>query len=370
MSSVITGPIISKANNAHITTYGPFKFDRSILASTPTAEKKINNTPKCFNTGAVNLCTASILTCLSQQYVCKNDPKLKTQNCSDLSNENTISPLGFTSWEIKDAKYQGITSDAYNTIPLDQIISKGSVGAIALMNSIYTDFSFYTNDCYPFDQFINNLNNQSSNNNAQELLATFFNKLTKAYSILKNKYTTPEGSVCVDCLNSITPTETADIFSILSLNNSKQNIENLKKVINLPLESFLFELLFGTKCERKNFNVKKPKINYFPENKDTTEITDEKILNSIKENINNSNMIALRNICLEKKNNSCIEKHIVAISGYREYDGTTYLKIQQNAGEEMDKKFEWVEATHLIQNIEKSSLNQYEMGTLTWLSNK
>lgn len=370
MSSVIAVPIISNANNPNIILHGPFKLERSILDTIPTKEKIINNTPKCFATGEVDLCTASILTCLTQDYLCKHDPKFKNQNCSDLSDENTISPFGFTSWEVKDPEYRGAaTPDAYSTIPLDKI-TKGSVGALALANSIYTDFSFYTNDCYPFDQFINNITKLFSNDPTEGLMKTFIAKLTNTYSKLKYKYTTTEGTICLDCLKNMTETETDVYFSTLNLENSKKNIEILRAVIKLPLESSLFELLFGSRCERKKFNVKKPEINYFPNNKDTTEITDEKLLSSIKENVDNSNMTALRNICLKEENNICIEKHTVAISGYREYDGITYLQIKQNAGKELDKKLEWVEATYLIKNLVRTSQKQYEMGTLTWLSNK
>lgn len=365
---------------ANVKALGAFYSDSSILNSKttiPIKSKIIDNLPNSISTGIANLCSPASYAYMLQHYLCQNSPSLRDLSCSDLPNDLKISLLGFMNWEIKNDSSSLNSPYSYSKIPIDDNKFLSATGKLSLKNAILTGFSFYTEDCFSTDQFLNTLTEKFQTNgiSSTEALSIFFLKLKTSYNTIQKKYLV-EGKFCEECFKNTSDSELSELLNLLNLKNETITTDNLKTLLSLPLDQFLYNLLYGKRCKRKKFNANIPTLDYYPDygNDEQSIETTNELLNVIMHNMDQSKVTVLSNICMQKNNNDCIDVHVVSITGYKTFEVNgkkiTYLQVKQNLGDEVSRYLNdgWVEADTLLSSVIKNG-KKFKAGTLTSLNN-
>jgi len=312
-------------------------------------EVLVENMPIYKSQDGLPVCSGCATSVVIQKFIC--DTK-KISNCAD---ENLVKPDFSINSLAMFALATPINSDPklnkqftnYESLNFNS----GGIGYNILITAM-TDFSFYTEKCYAFDQFANRYGQNYT------LMNTILSKLKTSYEKNKKQLIskldsnekitlTEANSECPDCLNNLKNQIQNDFFKT---QDTEIILEGLSKN---TFDEFLFTSLFGN-CNTKSF--KKPNsVEYFPKNNED-KVTRTQAIDKIKDILKKQKPIVADSLCsVVHKNNpkACIYSHALVISGYKEVCNKNkckkLFKVHNCEGKDwQDQTGSWFDAETLL----------------------
>ncbi len=377
----MTFVIFSSSNVFSEEIFTPYKIVSNSYKTVQGSEKIVDNMPRVRSQDTLGLCYAFSSATLLQKYYCDD---VKIQKCSDVSVDETISPVAITGFKepIESQKdpqtgkfdKQDKKTFAHSFLPAKDSDDGGN--QLWLLSNASIQHSYCAESFFPFDQFVgvNNFSDLSpfeAQDKMRKLATEKISELQKTY----NKYKTEATSVesCTECL--------AEIKKIIPINDRDDLIQRAFK--KNSFQEFLYEALFKS-CDKK-VKLTTPTMDYFPKTDLTGSESEFKsnknhpvkiqIMNQIKKVTNNSVPIQM-SFCTDKKGGDCTGTHVAVISGYKKVCNeknqcADMIKIQNSYGmawQEMHNDG-WVLADEMLNATWGAyKKNMIGPGLLSWVS--
>lgn len=368
LTNIWSSASVGQQGASLISTQAFQKIDRSIFPYKCGPAAEVSNMPRIKSIGTWRLCGAESARSCAQWYVCK---QRNIADCSNLKPEEEISTLSMQAWawiSYDNPKMYGDPSlhRNLNLLSYDKSTKRpfleGGFGALSLSNS-RKSFSFYSDACYPFDQF--------SNTNRFPSEAAAISSLVRAEKFYEENKRKTEG-FCEDCFAREIGNQFGIIFDRGKLSNA---------LSSNTFNQFMFELIFAG-C-RKKISEKPPTFGEFPQVSDADDPKFAKgnynkthIGQKISEIIEkNKAPVNLDGICFakNKENGNQCEYHDLAISGFDKVcknanctDCRERIKVHNSWGSDWQKDYTddgYIDKQSVLNNLRDPLLPS----TLTWI---
>ncbi len=361
------------------TDFSPYKIVSKDYETVSGSEKIIDNMPIVRFQGPLDLCYAFSSATLLQKYYCDD---MKIKKCSEVSMDETISPIGITGFK---EPLKSKVNEKGDYIAIDRntfahsFIDLGGEGAggshFELLDNAKFHHHFCTESFFPFDQFagVNNFPHFYSKQKMTELKKMVDGKIEQLKNTYyKYKIETESVEACTECLS--------EVKNIIAVNGRNPFIQ--KAFGKGSFEEFLYEAFFR-QCNKK-VKLTTPTMGSFPAKNISVEsdyLTNKnhqqksELINQIKKVLNNNIPLQIL-FCAQKTNNKCTGSHVTVVSGYKKVcknndQCVDMLRLQNSYGVGWQKLYNdgWVVADEILNAIsEVASKNEIQSGSMTWLS--
>lgn len=353
------------------------KFDKNVIV--------INNLPPIRQMGGKGLCSACGPANLIQKMECDIKQNHNCSNIKTTSNSELVSLVGV----FAQNDYRG-----YDIIKIDDKFRYGNgyikyssdtaidfIGGdpyVVLKNIQLSNFELYTEACYPYDDFSNNVNfkdpthkgifDSSKTDYIFETLEIKYNEARKKLKIdQKNHHDIRDADVanqrCEDCITQLQ----SQIYDIGKIQEESKILRALNED---TFATFLYVVLFSN-CYDKLKKFPKPKnIVSYPEK--STELSADDLINKISEVLARQKPIILNHVCplVSKKDSEiCLGVHTTTITGIKDVCDNNnpnncikYFRLQECYGEDWKEEYgEWFEAEPILKNIIPKNTDKVEL---------
>ncbi len=361
--------------------FTPYKIVSNSYKTVQGSEKFIEHMPRIRSQDTLGLCCSFSNATLLQKYYCDD---VGIQNCSDVSMDETISPVAITGFrepvksqkDPQTGKYDKQDKKTFAHTFLSSDGTEEGCNATVLLDHASIQHTYCPESFFPFDQFVgmnnfSNLDRKSAQDEMGKLANGKISELQKTF----NKYKTEAKAVesCTECL--------AEIKKIIPINGRDDFLQRAFK--KNSFQEFLHEALFKS-CDKK-VKLTTPTMDYFPKTDLTgkeNEFTSNKnhplkiqIMNQIKKVVN-ENVPLQMSFCINRKDRDCTGVHVAVISGYKKVCNENnqcadMIKIQNSYGKTWQEMHNdgWVLADDMLNATWGSSKkNMIGPGLLSWVS--